>query len=257
MPARKSADGAVANLVRPGREQPQRFGAGSSASTFHTHESSATLHSGVHVTDFEYFIAFFSVMLGLVVAELAVKFADAIDAHRRKPIGLLTPLLAIFLLLDVTSFWLWIWSVRDIVIVTWPTIFGSVIVAVAYFLSAALVFPRRENAAESLDQHYFERKRFVLAGVLFANLVILALVMSISVPALTDFWAWFWLGIYYVPLSLLWFVRSRRANMALLVILIAQYLAQSLPVPTSQWGNQIGINGDQAKASTETATAPK
>jgi len=33
MPARKSADGAVANLVRPGREQPQRFRAGSSAST--------------------------------------------------------------------------------------------------------------------------------------------------------------------------------------------------------------------------------
>jgi len=34
MPARKSADGAVANLVRSGRKQPQRFRAGSSASTF-------------------------------------------------------------------------------------------------------------------------------------------------------------------------------------------------------------------------------
>jgi len=33
MPARKSADGAVANLVRSGRKQPQRFRAGSSAST--------------------------------------------------------------------------------------------------------------------------------------------------------------------------------------------------------------------------------
>jgi len=30
---RKSADGAVANLVRSGRKQPQRFRAGSSAST--------------------------------------------------------------------------------------------------------------------------------------------------------------------------------------------------------------------------------
>ena len=36
MPARKSADGIVANLVRSGRKQPQRFRAGSSASTsFH------------------------------------------------------------------------------------------------------------------------------------------------------------------------------------------------------------------------------
>jgi len=33
MPARKSADGTVANLVRSGRKQPQRFRAGSSAST--------------------------------------------------------------------------------------------------------------------------------------------------------------------------------------------------------------------------------
>src|SRR5260221_10945276 len=34
MRIRKSADGAVANLVRSGRKQPQRFRAGSSASTF-------------------------------------------------------------------------------------------------------------------------------------------------------------------------------------------------------------------------------
>jgi len=38
MPARKSADGAVANLVRSGRKQPQRFRAGSSASTFSASE---------------------------------------------------------------------------------------------------------------------------------------------------------------------------------------------------------------------------
>jgi hypothetical protein len=36
MRTRKSADGIVANLVRSGRKQPQRFRAGSSASTsFH------------------------------------------------------------------------------------------------------------------------------------------------------------------------------------------------------------------------------
>src|SRR5438552_18529212 len=33
MRSRKSADGAIANLVRSGRKQPQRFRAGSSAST--------------------------------------------------------------------------------------------------------------------------------------------------------------------------------------------------------------------------------
>jgi len=42
MRARKSADGAVANLVRSGRKQPQRFGAGSSASTSSAAERSGT-----------------------------------------------------------------------------------------------------------------------------------------------------------------------------------------------------------------------
>src|SRR3982751_5428098 len=47
MPLRKSADGAVANLVRSGRKQPQRFRAGSSASTpfrlgIRTHPASVT-----------------------------------------------------------------------------------------------------------------------------------------------------------------------------------------------------------------------
>jgi hypothetical protein len=209
------------------------------------------------VADFEYFIAFFGVMIGLVVAELAIKFADAIDSHSRKPLGLLTPLLAIFLLLDVTSFWLWIWAVRANIVVSWPTIFGSVIVAVGYFLSAALVFPRRDNAMESLDQHFFERKRFVLAGVTLANLIMLVLLFSLRTPAWNDWWAWFWLGVYYVPLGLLWFAKSRRGNIVLMIILIAQYLVQSFPVPQSQWGDQIGINGDAAKSSTARPGAPK
>jgi hypothetical protein len=209
------------------------------------------------MNDFEYFMAFFGVVLGLVLAELAVKFADAIHGHRRRPLGVLTPLLATFFILDVTSFWLWIWALRGVITVGWPMMFGSVIVAIAYFLSAALVFPRGEASAESLDQHYFEWKRVVLSGVTLANLIMLGLLLSIGMPAWTDWWAFFWLGIYYVPLLLLWVIKSRRGNIVLLTILIAQYLVQTLPVPNSQWANEIGINGDAAKASTEASAVSR
>lgn len=209
------------------------------------------------MTDFEYFIAFFSVMAGLIVAELAVKFADAIDSHPRRPIGLLTPLLAVFLLLDVTNFWLLVWGIRAVILVQWSTICGSVIVSVGYFLSAALVFPRSASSAESLDEHYFQRKGLVLAGVTLANVMIFALLFSIRMPAWNDGWAWFWLGVYFVPLACLWIVKSRKANILVLVILIIQYLAQSLPVPQSQWGNLIGINGSATNASAAPTTEPK
>ena len=47
------------------------------------------------MSEFEYFFSFYGLLLGLTVAEVAVGFANAIDAHKQRPIGRLTPLLAI------------------------------------------------------------------------------------------------------------------------------------------------------------------
>src|SRR5919107_3049325 len=85
MPARKSADGAVANLVRSGRKQPQRFRAGSSASTFSGFRTCPTPAraegGGVSMTEFEFLVSVFGLLIGLTFIEIAIKFADAIDAH--------------------------------------------------------------------------------------------------------------------------------------------------------------------------------
>jgi hypothetical protein len=60
------------------------------------------------MSDFEGLFALFGLLFGLIVAELALKMADAIDSHRERPIGILTPALAFLVLTDVTSFWLFI-----------------------------------------------------------------------------------------------------------------------------------------------------
>lgn len=62
------------------------------------------------MSDFEGLFGLFSLLFGLIVAELAIKFADAIDSHRERPIGILTPALAFLVLTDVTSFWLFLWA---------------------------------------------------------------------------------------------------------------------------------------------------
>jgi hypothetical protein len=64
------------------------------------------------MSDFEFLFALFGLLFGLIVAELSLKFADAIDSNRECPIGILTPALAFLLLTDVTSFWLLIWAAR-------------------------------------------------------------------------------------------------------------------------------------------------
>lgn len=96
------------------------------------------------MSDFEGSFGLFGLMFGLIVAELALKFADAIDSCRERPIGTVTPARALLVLTDVTSFWVWIWALRNALKVNWHTVFGGVLLATVYFLAATLVFPRTD-----------------------------------------------------------------------------------------------------------------
>ena len=39
------------------------------------------------MSEFEFLFSVFGLLIGLTLVEIAVKFADAIDAHHRRPIG--------------------------------------------------------------------------------------------------------------------------------------------------------------------------
>ena len=82
------------------------------------------------MSDFEGLFGLFSLMFGLIVAELAIKSDDAIDSHRERPIGILTPALTFLVLTDVTSFWLWVWGARKLLQFNWPTVLHKLTLAV-------------------------------------------------------------------------------------------------------------------------------
>jgi len=208
------------------------------------------------MSEFEFFFAFFGLIFGLIVAEVAIKFADAIDAHAHRPIGILSPMLALFVLCDVTGYWMFIWSIRDAVYISFGTVILALAVAIAYFLSAALIFPRSEKGWATLDEHFWARKRYVLTGILFASCLQVGILMARSMPRLDDFWFFFWLAAYYGPIAILWFSRNRRANIAALAILVAYYPFDALNVfPDSAWGQAVSMT--QTPASTLAAPAPK
>jgi len=117
--------------------------------------------------DFEFLFALFGLLFGLIVAELSIKFADAIDSNHRSPIGMLTPALAFLLLTDVTSFWLYIWAARSVLTVSWPSVFSGVLLSMVYFVAASLVFPRTNRSRTHLDEHYWSRKKVVASVMLF------------------------------------------------------------------------------------------
>ena len=182
-------------------------------------------------------------IFGLIVAEVAIKFADAIDGHTHRPVGILSPMLAAFVLCDVTGFWIFIWSIRDAVYISFGTVISALAVAMGYFLSAALIFPRGEKGWATIDEHYWARKRYVLVGVVFASCMLIGIQMTRSVPRLDDFWFFFWQVIYFGPIAVLWFSRNRRVNIAALAVLVCYYPFDALNVlPDSAWGLTTGMS---------------
>ncbi len=195
------------------------------------------------MSDFEYFFSFFGLLLGLTVTEVASKFADAIESRKTRPLGLLTPLLACFVLLDITSFWLWIWSARDVIAIQWSTVFVALVIAITYYLCAALTFPR-SSVVRTLDEHYWAYKRYIVSGILLVNLVLVGGALFQELPQPDDFWFFAWQILYYAPLTVLCLSRRRTLDIAMLSLAIFVYaLNYSSILPDSQWASSIGING--------------
>jgi hypothetical protein len=184
---------------------------------------------------FEFFFSFYGLLLGLSAAEVAKGLAHALGVHERIRIGWLTPMLAAFVLLDIASFWFFAWGGRALVTIGWTSLFVGLVIAITYYLAAALVFPYDLAAWTSLDEHYWRRKRLVVAGIMLPNAIVFGLTMAyISAPIGTVRF-WFDQSVYWGALAGLLFTRDRRADLVLLFILILQYLV-NVAIPLSIMG---------------------
>jgi hypothetical protein len=187
---------------------------------------------------FEFFFSFYGLLLGLSAAEVAKGLANALGARERIRIGWLTPMLAGFLLLDISSFWLFAWGGRALVTIGWTSLFVGLVIAVTYYLAAALVFPNDLSEWASLDEHYWQRKRLVVAGLMLPNAIVFGLAVAFISAPVDHFRFWFDQSVYWGALAALLFTRDRRADLVLLGILILQY-AVNIVIPPSIMGQAL------------------
>jgi hypothetical protein len=185
---------------------------------------------GGGVDQFEFFFAFYGLILGLAVAELLNGVAGLVRAQRVRRVGLQTALLAAFVMLVVIATWLDAWkTLRDVRLALSDLAlpFG---IGALYYLAAVTVFPKDVERWESLDDYFAERKRYV-AGLLLAAEVLLSATFGdvFSDVFRTNpvrFWTWlvpYNIAIHAALLALI-FVKGRRWNIAVLAGLILLFL---------------------------------
>ena len=128
---------------------------------------------------FEFFFSFYGLLLGLSVAVIATGLATAIQHRKKIRIGWLTPLLALFVGLDIASFWDFAWTIFRDIPFSYGLLVVGLIIALIYFVAASLVFPHAIEDGLSLDDHFWANKKLVLLLTTVANIVALAVMIPV------------------------------------------------------------------------------
>ncbi|RFZ89736.1 hypothetical protein D0Y60_03755 [Shinella sp. WSJ-2] len=181
---------------------------------------------------FGFMFAFYGLLLGLAVVEVASGFSRAYDERRQRKIGIVAPLFGLLLLVDLITFWMNAWAYRDMAEVNYMIAYAVAVVALLYYFAATQVFPKATEK-DTLDNHIMEHRRIVVFCVLGSNLMtqIPPAISAVTTPwPLPTFALWTTLNaIYYALLLTAAFAKSKRVvtivvGVAVLYVLTATAL---------------------------------
>lgn len=189
------------------------------------------------MSPFELVFALFGLLLGLAIAEVLSGFSRALKLKRGvRPvrIGWLTPLLGLFMIIDLASFWLNAYHSRDQLTADNLTLLVVLLIVGTYYLAATLIFPDEPEQWPDFDAWYDKQNRFVLGGMLAANVgsAIGNITLTIVRPVDTDVGSdasimadgIVGFSVLFLLIALI-IVRSRRTNLVLLILLVALLIA--------------------------------
>ena len=175
------------------------------------------------MTNFEFVFSLFGLLLGLSLAEVLGGFGRSLQKRAKLKVGWLLPLLGLLVLLDVSSFWLIAWAVRDALpIALFPMIVGLLICCL-YYLVATLVFPHDLDEWQELDSYYFAHRSQVIGGMILCNGLAFAGVTLLGVNPMTSLDSQISSLVFLVSVAALLMVHGKRANLLLLAFIVLQY----------------------------------
>ena len=195
------------------------------------------------MTDFDFVFSLFGLLLGFSLIEVLGGLAKVIEAQLRAVkvgvetpgatpfrAGWLTPLLGLYVMLDVVSFWGSAWVARGQIAYEGPVVLGGLLFTGSYYIAAHLVFPTEKTDWADLDAHYFRVRRAVF-GVLIA-LTTIQTAYLMTVPGVSEAMRNpIVLGsaaLLYTLMVLALIVQGKRSSIIVLALLSLRYVVQYL-----------------------------
>ena len=82
-----------------------------------------------------------------------------------------TPMLAVFVMLDLTSFWEFGWAARKFVTPQYGMLLIGLFMTGLYYVAASLIFPSEMGDRENFDEHYLQHRRQVLGAITICDAI--------------------------------------------------------------------------------------
>jgi hypothetical protein len=174
------------------------------------------------MTIFEFVFSLYSLLFGLALAQVFAGFGNTLQERHKIRVGWLTPLLGLFVIVDLTSFWEIGWELRGMSRPYFLFLLAGVLLAGIYYLAARLVFPRNFVEWPDFDVYYFRHKQWVFGGILVCNVIAAAVLLAIGSRFMRAPLGFANDLAYFVLLLALLGLRNKRANIVLLVLMLAK-----------------------------------
>lgn len=135
---------------------------------------------------FEFVFSLFGLLLGFSLVEVLSGLVRTLklrkplrpDSAQAVRIGWLTPLLGLFVLVDLTSFWNIAWQLRDRIPADFASLLFGLAICGLYYFSASMVFPDKPEDWPDFDEWAARHKRQVMGGILACNLIATFVVLA-------------------------------------------------------------------------------
>jgi hypothetical protein len=184
---------------------------------------------------FNFAFSLFAIILGLSLVEVLTGFARALKRRRVVHLGWLTPMLAIFVMLDLIGFWEFGWGARRFLNPQYGILLIGLLVSGLYYLAASLIFPAEFGDRSDFDDHYMQHAWQVMSAVIICDLIEMAPIAILrfhDIPTRV----WFENAFQYSATLTCILSRNKRANTTALTVLILIYLYSAVmsfvqPVP--------------------------